>query len=681
GVTPIRAQSTQYPGFRVEGRHLYDRFGHEVVLVGVNKMVIWTDRDGLPAFPEIAKTGANAVRIVWLTEGKPGELDVAITNAIGHDLIPIVDCHDSTGKWSELSTCVDYWVRPDIVSMLKKHEAYLLINIANEAGSDVILSGEYRAAYELAIRRMRAAGLHVPLIIDAQGWGQNIDDLQLNGPYLIQADPDHNLMFSIHMWWPSEWRGASVDQMVVDEIAESIEMELPLIIGEFAHKAVGCVCCIPYETIIEEAAKNEIGYLPWSWGPGNSDCEEMDMTEDGTFETLHGWGREVALESPYSIRNVAVRPDWIVQATPVPTPTPVPPPASEALISLNQPVDATSAESADHGPVFAVDGDLSTRWSSAWRDDASITVDLGAVKPLERIVLEWETAYGEAYELQVSRDGEAWTTLVTIEEGDGGRDDHLVSAEARYVRMEGIERATEWGYSLWELWVFSEADVELPSAEAEYDPRPDLVVTDIHWEPEKPTVGDAVRFTATIENRGGQATHMDPPVHLAFQIGGETVAWTLIDRPLAPTMSMEVVAEHSDDDSGAWYPATPREFIVLAWIDDLGPAPFGVVDEAGENNNMMTAHGRVRSPQAAPTSTPDPSATPTEIAVERATPVPPTPTMMVTPTPVPDGAPPIPRGCVAGGLAVVLIAGIFAVLASTSRKRRGEQETQERPEG
>jgi mannan endo-1,4-beta-mannosidase len=132
------AQTAEYPGFRVQGRHLYDRFGNQVILVGVNKMVIWTDRDGLPAFPEIAKTGANVVRIVWLTEGSAKELDFAITNAYNNKLIPMVDCHDSTGKWDMLSVCVDYWVRSDIVEVLKKHQEYLLINIANEAGKGVV---------------------------------------------------------------------------------------------------------------------------------------------------------------------------------------------------------------------------------------------------------------------------------------------------------------------------------------------------------------------------------------------------------------------------------------------------------------------------------------------------------------------------------------------------------------
>src|SRR5690606_24248087 len=50
--------------FYVQGAKLFDRCGEEVVLRGVNKMSVWTDRQGND-FSEIAKTGANSVRIVW----------------------------------------------------------------------------------------------------------------------------------------------------------------------------------------------------------------------------------------------------------------------------------------------------------------------------------------------------------------------------------------------------------------------------------------------------------------------------------------------------------------------------------------------------------------------------------------------------------------------------------------
>ncbi|MBN1246080.1 MAG: discoidin domain-containing protein [Anaerolineae bacterium] len=629
----LRAQvPDDFSGFRVQGRHLYDVLGSKVILVGVNKMVIYTDRDGLPSFPEIAKTGANAVRIVWLTEGSPEELDTVITNAINNKLIPIVDCHDSTGKWDVMPTCVDYWVRPDVASVLRKHERYVLVNIANEAGAGLVPSLEFRTAYELAIRRIRAAALHVPLIIDAQGWGQQINDLQASGPYLVQADPDHNLLFSIHMWWPSASR-ASVVQHVTDEIAESVAMGLPLIIGEFANKGPGCTCCISYDTIIEQAHLSEVGYLAWSWGPGNQDCAEMDMTEDGTFNTLHGWGLEVAVTSTHSIQAIAVRPDWIIAMTPVPLSTPVPTPTHlpppEGLLSLDRPVKVSSVEGAGLEGSNAVDGRLGTRWSSVFTDPQTLTVDLGTVQPIARIVLQWEAAYGREYKLHVSEDGEAWADIIHVTDGDGGEDDHIVATAGRYVRLTGLKRGTQWGYSLYEMWVFDRADVALPApgdpldgeggapVPTGVDERPDLAISEITWAPDPVRPGDAVTFSAVVENRG---TTANPPraIRCDFQISNQTVAWGEFNRIITPGTSTICTANTT------WGPVDAGEFIVLGWVDAEDPQPYGRVDESDETNNMATASNLVRELTPTPsinstllpgaTPTPEPQATPSRPA-------------------------------------------------------------------
>ena len=45
-----------------------------------------------------------------------------------------------------------------------------------------------------------------------------------------------------------------------------------------------------------------------------------------------------------------------------------------------------------------------------------------------------------------------WSTPVGIGAGDGGVDDLVIVAQpARYLRMNGLVRATPYGYSLWEL--------------------------------------------------------------------------------------------------------------------------------------------------------------------------------------------------------------------------------------
>jgi mannan endo-1,4-beta-mannosidase len=300
--------------FRVSGRRLFDRCGEEVVLRGVNEMIVWSsDKDGDPEFAEIAKTGANVVRIVWTDEGSASELDRAIENAVVQKLIPMPEHHAATGDLSKVPDVVDYWTRSDVVTVLKRHERYLLLNIANEAGASV-MRADFENTYRTAITRIRETGLKVPLVIDGPQWGQDIDMLQSAGPALIQHDPEENLLFSVHMWW-SDAEGTRV----TSELNQSVEMDLPLIVGEFAQHAVaGCDDApFAYRTLLAEAQRHGIGWLAWSWGAvGNSDCSgqgSFDMTVDGVFGNWEeSWGREVALDDPNSIQRTSVRPASMV---------------------------------------------------------------------------------------------------------------------------------------------------------------------------------------------------------------------------------------------------------------------------------------------------------------------------------------------------------------------------------
>ncbi|MDQ2087777.1 discoidin domain-containing protein [Herbivorax sp. ANBcel31] len=447
--TIISAES-RYPGFRVQGRHLYDNTGEKVVLYGPNVMTIWGEVSGEKTFAEIEKTGANAIRIVWLTTGSARNLDLAIYNCRKNNMIPMIELHDATGEWDMLPELVDYWTRPDIVEVIQKHQEYLLINIGNEVGQQVSDS-DFRDGYETAVTRMREAGIHVPLIIDGADWGKDIDILKENGPYLIDADPDSNLMFSIHMWWPYMW--GNDEQRVIDEINECVEMELPLIVGEFAHAwEEHDEGAIPWETILEQCYYNEIGYMPWSWGPGNNPQDFLDMTTDGTYDTLHGWGLEVAVTHPYSIKNIAVRPDSMLE------PSDVPPPdlsLPEGSLSRNKPVFASSTEP-DLGnvPENVVDGNVTTRWASEYSDPQYIYVDLEDEYELGEVYIEWEDAYAGQYKIQVSNDAENWTDVFTEYNGDGGIDQIEIEASGRYVRLYCMQRATEWGNSLFVFEVY-----------------------------------------------------------------------------------------------------------------------------------------------------------------------------------------------------------------------------------
>ena len=297
------------PGFKVAGRFLYDRCGEKVILKGINKMTVWTDISG-EAFSEIEKTGANSVRIVWVTDGAVEKFDAVITKCHENHMIPMVELHDATGDWSMLSAMVDWWVKPEVISVIQKHEEYLLVNIANECG-ETVADADFKSGYTTAITRMRTAGIHVPLIIDAAKYGQDINILQSVGPDLVSADPDHNILLSAHGWWPDTY--GFNDDFIISELAESVQKNLPLIIGEFGPTGVGCNGTINYKLIMAECQKHEIGWLAWSWGPGNNDCADMDMTTDSKFATLRDWGLEVATTDPNSIKNTSVRPKSMVE--------------------------------------------------------------------------------------------------------------------------------------------------------------------------------------------------------------------------------------------------------------------------------------------------------------------------------------------------------------------------------
>ncbi|GAA1608503.1 ThuA domain-containing protein [Catellatospora bangladeshensis] len=131
------------------------------------------------------------------------------------------------------------------------------------------------------------------------------------------------------------------------------------------------------------------------------------------------------------------------------------PASGPQLLSRNRPVTVSSVEPGSaHNGANAVDGNTGTRWGSAYSDPQWITVDLGAAKVISRVRLSWETAYGRAYQVQVSNDNSTWTSIYSTTTGDGGVDDLTVSGNGRYVRINGTQRATQWGYSLWELDIY-----------------------------------------------------------------------------------------------------------------------------------------------------------------------------------------------------------------------------------
>ena len=132
---------------------------------------------------------------------------------------------------------------------------------------------------------------------------------------------------------------------------------------------------------------------------------------------------------------------------------------SQKDLAFQKPVVASSTGGGR--PADINDGNDSSRWSADNKDEEWVYVDLQEQHMVNRVVLNWENAYAKEYKIQVSTDARNWTDAITVKEGKTGPEALAFDeAPARYVRMQGIKRGTGWGYSLFDIKVYSaDADV------------------------------------------------------------------------------------------------------------------------------------------------------------------------------------------------------------------------------
>jgi endoglucanase Acf2 len=133
--------------------------------------------------------------------------------------------------------------------------------------------------------------------------------------------------------------------------------------------------------------------------------------------------------------------------------------ATTTNLALNKTTTVSSTENAGTPGSLAVDGNGGTRWSSVATDTEWIYVDLGANYNVNRVKITWETAMGKDYLVQIATSPTGtWTTIKTVTGNTTAVDDYTgLTGTGRYVRIYGTARATQWGYSIWELEVYGSA--------------------------------------------------------------------------------------------------------------------------------------------------------------------------------------------------------------------------------
>jgi CxxC motif-containing protein (DUF1111 family) len=220
-------------------------------------------------------------------------------------------------------------------------------------------------------------------------------------------------------------------------------------------------------------------------------------------------------------------------------------------------ISASASERGDLGPQAAIDHDQTTRWSSGFSDDQWLVIDYGSTQTITRVRIDWENAHATQYELQVSDDNTNWTTLKAVDNSQGGTEDLTgLSGQGRYLRMKGIKRSTNYGYSIFEIQAFTGTP---PSTTPPPPPPVDLSQPGVAITP--------VQATSSAVENGGLAAPM------AID-GNPATRWS------------------STAEDGAWIQfdfgaSTPIGYLKLVWENAYGKAYNLLSSDDGKNWTLV----------------------------------------------------------------------------------------------
>ncbi|BFV55429.1 hypothetical protein KCMC57_up05330 [Kitasatospora sp. CMC57] len=320
-VQPAGAADT--PGFHVSAGRLLDANNRDFVARGINHAHAWYPTTTPKALKDIKATGANTVRVVlatgdrW-TRNSAAEVADIVSQCKTDRLVCILEAHDTTGYGEQsgavsLDRAADYWI--GVKSALQGQEKYVILNLGNEPFGNVGYAA-WTADTKSAVQRLRAAGFQHTLLADAPNWGQDwAFTMRDNAAAVFDADPQHNTVFSIHMYGVFDTAAE-----VTSYLDHFVQAKLPIMVGEFGNMHSDGD---PDENaIMAESQRLGIGYLGWSWSGNGGGVEYLDLTTGFDPAQLTPWGQRL-VNGADGIRATSHEASIFGDGVP-PTPTPSP---------------------------------------------------------------------------------------------------------------------------------------------------------------------------------------------------------------------------------------------------------------------------------------------------------------------------------------------------------------------
>lgn len=266
--------------------------------------------------------------------------------------------------------------------------------------------------------------------------------------------------------------------------------------------------------------------------------------------------------------------------------------ADDVLLSLARPATASSESNARHVATKATDLDRRTTWRSEGADRQWISIDLGSMSTINRVVLRWGFRCARSYSVQTSPEGVYWRDMYSTEKGDGGDDNLEFTGFGRWVRVS-LTKPCFKNYELREFEVHGTpgvVDTTPPGAPGTLSVKAFTATSvNLQWGPASDNVAVANyeiyqsgQYVKTVEGLSNNITRLTPNTTYSFYVNAKDAAGNISQA----SNSITVTTPAAVVDTGP--PTTPFNAIVtklsansvsLAWgasSDDVAVASYAV---------------------------------------------------------------------------------------------------------
>ena len=305
------------------------------------------------------------------------------------------------------------------------------------------------------------------------------------------------------------------------------------------------------------------------------------------------------------------------------------PPLAGTNVAFAKASNSSSNQQGGAGPPYsnyAFDGNLQSRWSSAYADSQWVSVDLGVPMRIDSVLLIWESAYGSEYKIQYSDDLINWIDLYHETAGIGGSEwINFSPVTTQHVRMLGLQRATPYGFSLYEMEVWggqqyawtpndgsisdttSNAPIFSPSSTTTYSVEiPDACLGSVSFDYTVYVLGNNTLLSTLADTVCSNSVVDLTDAAILQNTNGSNLTFWLDSNATIPVLQADSITS-----SGSYYVVADNGFcqsilgldIVFADVDTLSQSLAVVSDYNGQSISCYGAQdGSIRSTVLSPTT-------------------------------------------------------------------------------